>query len=190
MFRSFAPFQVFKAGNLVVILDNDFMHQNGAQFIMENSTVFKQNDPFGPNVAENETARYLMKINHTFEIHDEHILALCNEPKLYIMNLNDTKNLLDDPFPISSSEHILCVQTFLADDKSAWGKQVCILDHFNIHFYFQRGAKMIPFRIIANFQLYHSLPSPVQTIRVTTKEGQTIIHVILLEDQAYYTQEI
>ena len=189
-FRSFAPFQVFKAGNMVVILENDFVQGNGAQITMETSTVVKQNDPFGPNVAEDESARYFMKFNDTFEIHDEHILVLSNEPKLYIMNLNNTQNHFDDPFPVPAIDDILCVQAFLADDKSAWGKQVCILDHLNICFFFQRGVEMISFRRIANFQLHHSLPSPVQTIRVTSKEGKTIIHVILLEDQAYYNQEI
>ena len=98
-------------------------------------------------------------------------LVLSNEPKLYIMNLNNTENRFDDPFPVTGSDDILCVQAFLADDKSAWGKQVCILDHFNICFYFQRGVEMIPFRRITNFQLHHSLLSPVQTIRVTSKEG-------------------
>ena len=96
-FRSIGSFQAFKAGNLVVILENAFINVSGAQFLLQDSTVFRKNDPFGPNVAENETARYLMKINHTFEIHDEHILALCNEPKLYIMNLNDTSRLISDP---------------------------------------------------------------------------------------------
>ena len=186
-FTSMDSFQAFKVGNQVVILESDLMRENGQPD--EYSTVFKQNDPFGPNVREDETARYLMKIDNIFEIHDEHILFTCNDSKLWIMDLNNTKRIFSSPFPGIASKHTLCVQTFLADDESAWGKQVCILDQDFARFYFQRGMKMPVFRRITNFQLHHSLPSPIEAIRVTTREGKTKIHVVL-NNQAYYKQEI
>ena len=98
-FRSIGSFQAFKAGNLVVILENAFINVSGAQFLLQDSTVFRKNDPFSTEVenVQDQTDSHLIHVDNTFEIHDEHILVRCNQSKLHIMNLNDTSRLISDP---------------------------------------------------------------------------------------------
>ena len=169
----------FKAGNLVVILENGSV----------NSTIFRKNDPFLLEDVEDHFERIPDQVKRAVEIHDEHILIQFQGSELRTLNLNNISECKSNAIPGIPNHQYLCVRTLLAGDTSAWGKQVCILDELDAHFFFQRGLEMIPFRRVTRFGRHHSLPSFVDNIQITTKEGKTTIHVVL-DVGDYYTQEI
>ena len=181
-----SPINAYKVQNKVVILDFNDENDYSSDF-----SVFKQDNPFSTEITH---LRHFPRIKYhqVFEIHDKHILAKTVREGVYIINLNAIHQ--EKKFEDVAENQNLCVQTFLADDQGAWGKQVCILNYYHADFFFQRGAEMIWFHSVYNLPRLHNWPLPqmgqtVKNIHTTTKEGRTTLHVIL-HNNAYYTQEI